>query len=382
MKRNQSVAFLLAAMISCAAHAAVPAPAYKAQLIPPPGGYAESRVTNIDGSTIVGEGRGPNTGGNYHALIWDPTTQSVVDLTPPGFNLSVTSDSWGNSQVGYVSSATIVGHAALWYGSAESFVDLHRPEYYGTTAHAVWNNFQVGAGRTLAELEDRALLWSGSAASAINLHPAGFKHSVARDVEGNTQVGDGFIYSPEESTSHALLWRGSAVSAVDLHPAGFSHSIALGLSEDTQVGYGQINPSGGPTNALLWRGAAESVVNLHPAGFFSSYGHGVTGDWQVGYGRLMDTMGAPGENRALLWNGTAESVVNLHQYLAGIPMTFTNSFAFAIDANGRILGTARGSSRDRSYAILWTPIPEPSSALLFIVGLAAMRFARTRRRYT
>jgi hypothetical protein len=375
---HQLRAFFLATLICSTAHAAVPAPAYKATLLHPSGGYTQSDAEGIFGTTIVGSGRGPNTGGNFSALMWNSSQDSVVDLTPAGFDRSTASDIWGKSQVGSVSSPTIVEHAALWYGSADSFVDLHLHGYYGTHAHAVWNNSQVGFGRTLAEFEDRALLWSSSPTRAVNLHPPGFMHSVARDVEGNTQVGDGYIFTggPNVGTHHALLWHGSAASVVDLHPAGYSHSLMFGISGNTQVGYAQINPSSGPLHALLWHGTVESVVNLHPLGFNSSFAHAAAGDLQVGFGSLEGT-GARGDSHALLWNGTADTVVNLHQYLTGLPITFTDSFAHKISANGVIVGTARDSN-GLDYAVMWTPIPEPSAALLFLVGCAVIRVARAR----
>jgi hypothetical protein len=73
---------------------------------------------------------------------------------------------------------------------------------------------------------------------------------------------------------------------------------------------------------------------------------------------------------ALLWNGSADDCVDLHQFL---PEGFWGSSADAIDANGMIVGTA-GAEDGSLHAILWVPVPEPSSIASFVlVALAAMR---------
>jgi hypothetical protein len=72
---------------------------------------------------------------------------------------------------------------------------------------------------------------------------------------------------------------------------------------------------------------------------------------------------------ALLWNGTAQSVVDLHAYLAGLPITFTDSTAGGITAGGVILGTARDGAHN-SYAVMWIPIPEPTTCTLLAMAIS------------
>jgi uncharacterized membrane protein len=78
----------------------------------------------------------------------------------------------------------------------------------------------------------------------------------------------------------------------------------------------------------------------------------------------------------LLWSGTAQSAVDLQQFL---PDGYTSSHASAIDAQGNIVGGARDASGN-GHAILWEPVPEPSTLVLLGLGaLGLLGFARRRR---
>jgi hypothetical protein len=125
----------------------------------------------------------------------------------------------------------------------------------------------------------------------------------------------------------------------------------------------------------LWNGTAASVVDLNPVGFYHSKAVGVSGASQVGYGVDPATGGA---QHALLWNGTAASAIDLHPYLTGLGPAFVESYAQGIADNGTIVGWAQAGGVD--YAVLWTPIPEPSAAALFACGAIAVAIIRHRKR--
>jgi hypothetical protein len=216
-----------------------------------------------------------------------------------------------------------------------------------------------------------ALRWNGTAESVVDLHPVGFHTSYALDVSGASQVGYGFGLQ-----NHALLWNGTAESVVDLHPVGFDSSQALGVSGTRQVGWGSV---GLQNHALLWNGTAESVVDLHPVGYEVSYGEGISDAGQVGQGSGPAT---GGWTHALLWRGTADSVIDLHTYLAGLGPSFYQSSAKGISDDGSIVGNASAIEHGfyKHYVVLWTPIPEPSTAALFACGMIAVAIIRHRQR--
>jgi probable HAF family extracellular repeat protein len=116
---------------------------------------------------------------------------------------------------------------------------------------------------------------------------------------------------------------------------------------------------------LLWHGSAESVVDLTPPGANGAQGTAISRAGQVGYGGVGEFP------HALLWQGTAESFVDLHPFLSAVDPAFLYSYATGISENGSIVGYATTDNIDRRYAVLWTPVPEPSSCA--ILSLLARR---------
>lgn len=216
------------------------------------------------GNQVVGE---TNEGGSARAVLWDvtsPTTPTI--LAPAGFSNSRTYDTDGTSQVGYGQENTQSPfhiHALLWQGSAQSAVDLHSSLFTDDYAYAVNGSSQVGFGLT-ADSHYHAVLWSGSAASAMDLHPAalGFSDSQASAVGDGQQAG--LVYNAGDSTSsRAAVWSGTPGSGVNLHPDGFTTSWAQGVGSGFQVG--EATGSDGQPHAMIWRGTPASAIDLHRA---------------------------------------------------------------------------------------------------------------------
>jgi uncharacterized membrane protein len=90
------------------------------------------------------------------------------------------------------------------------------------------------------------------------------------------------------------------------------------------------------------------MIDLQPSGFTDSCARAAHGNVQVGYGHFSGTL------HALLWKGSAKTAVDLQQYL---PSTFTSSEAYAIDAAGKILGSAYTTSTAKWHAVVWVPGP-------------------------
>jgi hypothetical protein len=277
-------------------------------------------------------------------------------------------------------------------GTASSLVDLHPTNFVSSTVTGVSGTQQVGlASNSPSALpSSHAFVWNGTAQSGVDLHPVqvfpdNYSNSVARGTDGTHQVG-GVEYVAFEVANihHAALWKGTAASFVDLHPAsGYFQSEAVAVAGDQQVGWGATREDGFGKHALLWSGSAASVVDLHPninsqSGdpdfFYYSVATGTNGIQQVGGGEVWEVFRT--RRHALLWNGTSESAVDLHLLL---PPGFTESWAHTIDAAGNVWGLAVTTDGLRTHAVKWTPVPEPCSSLLGVIGFAAALVVAQRR---
>ena len=364
---------------------------YQARILYPMISPSRSAFSHISGppqtaqaGQVVGYEWVQGGGANPHALVWTPN--GAVDLHPTRLARFVASTAYGTNgvqQVGEASTSPTYGyHAMLWSGTADSAVDLSPPQFpqfTNTYALATDGVHQVGYGQiTGTDVGYRALLWTGTRESAIDLHPAGYTASFAYGTSGNQQVGYGWTAAGGTFRNFALLWNGTAQSAVDLHPVqmpGILQSMAYATDGTQQAGAGYgIGPAGNYWHALLWSGTAASAVDLNPtnlAGFTNSYAYGINGGNEAGYG-----FGADGVNHALLWRGTGDSAIDLQALL---PPTLISSQAFTIDSSGNVFGIASDTSQF-TYAVEWSPVPEPSVLWACAVALIALLGPRARTR--
>ena len=300
-------------------------------------------------------------------------SSAAVDLNPIGFTFSEALTAGGTTQVGWATAPAMADHALLWSGTAQSVVDLHPAGYKSSRALGASSTAQVGQGVPQGtETKPHALLWTGTAASVIDLNPLGAQESVANDASQNQQAGSVTFAGGEP---RAALWNGNN-HYVDLHPIGFSSSVALAVGENSVVGYG----TGIGQRALLWNGTGDNIldgiVDLHPPGFYESAATDVLDDTQVGYA-ILDPVDLVAH--ALLWNGSQESAVDLHQYLTTCRVNLIASRAEGIRSDGTIVGTATGSDLN-SYAVVWSPVPEPAPWRWLSVRCSSSCRASRRRR--
>jgi hypothetical protein len=91
----------------------------------PVSGFTSTFASGVGDGQQVGSGSGSATGGQTHALLWNGTN-SPVDLHPAGgaFGLSAAFDADGGRQVGYGRTPSFLPHALLWDDTAASVVDL------------------------------------------------------------------------------------------------------------------------------------------------------------------------------------------------------------------------------------------------------------------
>jgi uncharacterized membrane protein len=323
---------------------------YTATLLHPLG-FDYSQAVNVSGTQQVGDGDVLGGSHSRHALLWNGTAGSFVDLNPAGFSASLATGVSNNKQAGYGLTGN-AAHALLWSGTAASVVDLHPVGFTDSLATDLSGSNQVGYGRGASSAQ-HALMWTGTATSVVDLHPPGFSESFAYATSGANQVGYG--RSSVFLADRALLWSGTATSRVSLHPTGFDRSYAFDVWGNQQVGMG-VGPGSffDEPQALMWSGTAASVVQLNPSGFISSQAVGISAAGQVGFGFGSAT--GYGEH-ALYWSSTAASVVDLHPFLSGLSPAMSYSRALGISDDGTIVGVAFSDiDGQEGYAVLWSPV--------------------------
>lgn len=312
--------------------------------------------------------------GPSHALLWQGTANSLVDLHPAGWDASYAMATDGVRQVGWRERHTgnTGQFATMWSGSAKGWVDLHDPTYSETNALGISGDVQVGYGFVQATGTTRAVMWQNSASSIVSLHPTtgGIDRSWASATDGQQQVGKaghGGTYP------RAALWNGSAESYVDLHPEGYNTSEALGVYDGQQVGWATFD---GNAHAIVWSGSSKLFVDLNPGPDeeWGSRAFATNGNLQVGRARNVGS-----HFHAAAWEGTPQSYMNLHLLL---PAEYSGEGAFSeaygIDEFGNIVGWARHIPTGANHAVLWVPVPEPSNVLL--LGLSTLYLICRKRR--
>lgn len=156
----------------------------------------------------------------------------------------------GDFQYGWYRIGTGSTRACRWETTSDSHVDMNPPGHTSSYISAASDGLLTGTADNLAGM------WSTTAESFVSLHPAGAGASGAVATKQGIQAGH-VDYS-------AALWASSASTYFDLGafaPEGFTSSYAedLEIAPDgsfTVVGYGY-NALVGRTEALIWRSRAR-----------------------------------------------------------------------------------------------------------------------------
>src|SRR4051794_29706580 len=142
-------------------------------------------VASISNGTPVGAGLYGSflAASESHAVWWNPASNTYVDLHPAAYQGSQATDINGTGIVGdafttvtnQFGSTSDVTHAMYWQSTTSSAVDLNPAGFDYSEAHGVWGQTQVGfAQGNGIDFDEHPMLWHGTAASAIDLAPSGY----------------------------------------------------------------------------------------------------------------------------------------------------------------------------------------------------------------
>lgn len=356
------VAALLAASAATGAFAAE-APRYVVTDLGDLGGSAAGTRQSFGGSI---NDQGWVTGIAYtdvgrRAFVWTPQggMQDIGSLGGGGLeSIGVRINNQGQVAGWSMIGAGYETHAYVW-SAGDGMQDLGKG--------AAWALNNHGAVVTGAQL-----LRPGEAAQA--LLPSGFSAYTLNDkgqMAGIMNVGTG---------THVALLDHGQLKDLGALPSSSEWAYAYELNERGDVaGVSIVSP--GVVHAVVWRnGGAAIDLGDFAGGHDSSRALSINdAGFVVGYG----TTDGPGLGwiRAAIWN--PEGVMTNLNDLIPFDSGWALAEATAINENGQIVGWGT-NSLGQTHAFLLTPVPEPQTSALFMVGLLAVACGvrRSRRRFS
>jgi len=319
--------FVLAALVVCPAYAVT----YHTMDL---GAWMQVTDMNQSGQVV-------GTGLDYNARIWDPRTGvSVLPCQPSAYPKGVNDSgvvvaSTGQGQairIDATGSTTLIGLSSLKNTPSEI------------------NNADQVAGASYGAGGLRPVLWSadGSVSDLGVLDPH-CDTGWANDVNDAGQVVG-------KSGTHAFLWS-RASGMRDLGPGE-----AMAISNSGLV----VVNSADHLSSYIWRDG----TGLAPLGKLSDWASNLGADIN-GLGQVVGgATDAEGRRLPVLWNPDG-SIVVLPKPSDAAP---SYGCAIAINDAGWVLGSVY------QEALLWTPVPEPSSLAALLAGLAGFGALVRRRR--
>ena len=177
----------------------------------------------------------------------------------------------------------------------------------------------------------------------------------------------GYSRNPGQA-ARATFWSGTYVA--ELQSLGGRTSGAYGINNAGQVAGWSYTTGNATRHATIWNGTSATDLGTL-SGTGNSFAFAINSAGQV--------VGTS-DGRATLWNGT--SVFDLNSLLDAdtVSAGWVLIAATGINDSGWITGNAYNELTDDSHAFLLTAVPEPESYALMLAGLGIVGVAVRRRR--
>ena len=192
-----------------------------------------------------------------------------------------------------------------------------------------------------------------------------------RIVETTVMLACLAVAAPVWATNYTFIDLGTLVEG--------GGSYANGVNATGQVA-GISDTTGGTFHAFLTGANGHGMADLGtPLGAYTSFATGVNDSGQV-VGDYFATNGTP---RAFLTGANGQGMTDLNSSLnaSAVAAGWVLNYAYAINNNGWIVGTATNSYTGTQDAYLLTlpAVPEPRSYAMLLVGLGMIGFLARRR---
>jgi probable HAF family extracellular repeat protein len=354
-----------------------------------PDSRSEARAVSADGSVVVGMSRG-------WAFRWT-RDEGMVGLSDfDGYSEANDVSSDGSVIVGSSHNrvAGAINPEAFRWTRESGLVGLgDLPGGYsnsGASGVSADGSIVIGHGFDAAGLQ--SVRWT-SEGGMVAIGGFGSPYTRGVSGDGSVVVGNGHASYPN---AEAFRWTSESgmVGLGDL-PGGYSSSLANDVSADGSVLVGRGESESG-SEALRWT-SADGMIGLGdlPGGRFLSEAYGVSADGSIIVGsstvvtRTIIIDGTPfsaDDPKAFLWD-EANGMRPLDQVLTSFGLDLTGwwiTAALGISDDGHTIvgyGTNPSGQREAwlAYSDDWsTPVPEPGTAALLAIGLAAIAARATR----
>jgi probable HAF family extracellular repeat protein len=318
------------------------------------------------------------------------STYIVTDLgtlsRPIGYSYGYAINSAGQA-TGYSSTTTGPVNAFLWEGNGMRSLGTLDPSPLSSSVGNAINSLGQVVGYSTTRNGDRAFLFSNNV--MYDIHSADFLNSYAKGVNDAGQV-TGFFDARNYAYTHAFLYENGRMrdlGVLGVTPEGYGLSDAFAINNKGQVvGYSTTTTSG-VVHAFLYDDG--QMHDLGALGGSRSEAHAINDAGQVVGNSTM----ADGTTHPFLYDAAglhdlgfigAASGINNHGDIIGSTGSFFFLFsqgrlinltelisdtgfmmygASGINDAGQIVGTA--ARNGQVHAIILSPVPEPSSWVLF-----------------
>lgn len=221
----------------------------------------------------------------------------------------------------------------------------------------------VGAAVAADKSSYKPLLWDNSTTPTV-LDTLGGQTGEALGIN-NAGFAVGNSFTSGDTESHATLWDINNGTVTDLGTLGGIDSNALAINQAGQIAGWSYITGDLEQHATFWDGS--TMIDLGTLGGANSQALALNiSGHVVGWSELAD-----GSQHATFWDGT--TLIDLNSFLdpSLVSAGWVLKEAAGINDHGAIVGTAINNllGIDQGHAFLLSPVPEPETYAMLLVGL-------------